>query len=251
MTVDEYRRLMQGGGTHTAQDGTAHAAQGGTAHAAKPAAQHTHAHTGGPQTASGGGTAPQAQAEPPKAERVILGIDPGTNLMGYGLLRVRGNKAMMVAMGVIDMRKTSDPYTRLGHIFERVTGIIDAFHPDEMAIEAPFFGKNVQSMLKLGRSQGVAIAAAVHRGMPIHEYAPMKIKMALTGQGQASKEQVAGMLQRLLNIAQDEMPQFMDATDALAAAYCHFMQMGRPHNDAHYSGWKDFVTKNKDRLCRK
>lgn len=136
-----------------------------------------------------------------KAEKIVLGIDPGTNVMGYGLLRVRGNKAMMVAMGVIDMRKQSDPYQRLGHIFERVTGIIDAFHPDEMAIEAPFFGKNVQSMLKLGRSQGVAIAAAVHKGMLIHEYAPMKIKMSLTGQGQASKEQVAGMLQRLLNIA--------------------------------------------------
>ena len=120
-----------------------------------------------------------------------------------------------------------------------------------MAIEAPFFGKNVQSMLKLGRSQGVAIAAAVHKGMLIHEYAPMKIKMSLTGQGQASKEQVAGMLQRLLNIAADEMPQFMDATDALAAAYCHFMQMGRPQNDTHYGSWKDFVTKNQDRLCKK
>ena len=116
-----------------------------------------------------------------KAEKIVLGIDPGTNVMGYGLLRLRGNKAMMVAMGVIDMRKQSDPYQRLGHIFERVTGIIDAFHPDEMAIEAPFFGKNVQSMLALGRSQGVAIAAAVHKGMLIHEYAPMKIKMALTG----------------------------------------------------------------------
>ena len=186
-----------------------------------------------------------------KAEKIVLGIDPGTNVMGYGLLRVRGNKAMLVAMGVIDMRKQSDPYQRLGHIFERVTGIIDAFHPDEMAIEAPFFGKNVQSMLKLGRSQGVAIAAAVHKGMLIHEYAPMKIKMALTGQGQASKEQVAGMLQRLLNSAADEMPQFMDATDALAAAYCHFMQMGRPQNDTHYGSWKDFVTKNQDRLCKK
>ena len=184
-------------------------------------------------------------------ERIILGIDPGTNVMGYGLLRVRGNKAQMVAMGVIDMRKTDSVYERLGYIYDRVTSIINAFKPQELAIEAPFFGKNVQSMLKLGRSQGVAIAAAVHSKMPIHEYAPMKIKMAITGQGQASKEQVAAMLQRLLNIAADEMPKFMDATDALAAAYCHFMQMGRPQTDTHYRGWKDFVTKNKERLCKR
>ena len=186
-----------------------------------------------------------------KTEKIILGIDPGTNVMGYGVLRATGNKAEMVAMGVIDMRRDSDPYLRLGKIHSRVTEIIDQFLPDEMAIEAPFFGKNVQSMLKLGRSQGVAIAAAVGHSVPVHEYAPMKIKMAITGQGQASKEQVAGMLQRLLNIATDEMPQFMDATDALAAAYCHFMQMGRPQNDTHYGSWKDFVTKNQDRLCKK
>ena len=186
-----------------------------------------------------------------KAEKIILGIDPGTNVMGYGLLRVAGNKAQMIAMGVIDMRKSHDPYLRLGHIYERVTGIIDSYLPDEMAIEAPFFGKNVQSMLKLGRSQGVAIAAAIRRDLSIHEYAPMKIKMAITGQGQASKEQVAAMLQRLLNISSQDMPKFMDATDALAAAYCHFMQMGRPETDTHYKGWKDFIVKNQDRLCRK
>lgn len=130
-----------------------------------------------------------------KVEKIILGIDPGTNVMGYGVIRVTGNKAQLVVMGVIDMRKESDPYLRLGKIFERVTGIIDEYLPDEMAIEAPFFGKNVQSMLKLGRAQGVAIAAAIHHDVPIHEYAPLKIKMAITGQGQASKEQVAGMLQ--------------------------------------------------------
>ena len=186
-----------------------------------------------------------------KAEKIILGIDPGTNVMGYGLLHVAGNKAQMIAMGVIDMRKSHDPYLRLGHIYERVTGIIDSYLPDEMAIEAPFFGKNVQSMLKLGRSQGVAIAAAIRRDLSIHEYAPMKIKMAITGQGQASKEQVAAMLQRLLNISSQDMPKFMDATDALAAAYCHFMQMGRPETDTHYKGWKDFIVKNQDRLCRK
>ena len=168
--------------------------------------------------------------------------------MGYGVLRVVDTRAQMITMGVIDLRKFGDGYLKLGHIFERVTGIIDSFLPDELAIEAPFFGKNVQSMLKLGRAQGVAIAAAIRHSVPIHEYAPMKIKMALTGNGTASKEQVAGMLQRLLKIKDDEMGQFMDSTDALAAAYCHFLQMGRPETDApHYKGWKDFVTKNKER----
>ncbi len=177
-----------------------------------------------------------------KAERIILGIDPGTNVMGYGVIRVMGNKAEMVAMGVIDLRKQTDPYLRLGHIFERVTGIIEAYLPDELAIEAPFFGKNVQSMLKLGRAQGVAIAAAIHRQIPIHEYAPLKIKMAITGNGSASKQQVAGMLQRLLNLKQDEMPKFMDATDALGAAYCHFMQMNRPETEGtHYRSWKELA----------
>ena len=198
-------------------------------------------------------------------EKIILGIDPGTNLMGYGLLRVSlppysptdgvaarsGQHAEMMTTGVIDLRKFPDAYLKLGHIFERVTGIIDAFLPDEMAVEAPFFGKNVQSMLKLGRAQGVAIAAAIHHGVPIHEYAPMKIKMALTGNGSASKEQVAGMLQRLLKIPEQEMSRFMDATDALAAAYCHYMQMGRPESPAKYRGWKDFVNKNKDKISQR
>ncbi|MCF0209116.1 MAG: crossover junction endodeoxyribonuclease RuvC [Bacteroidaceae bacterium] len=183
------------------------------------------------------------------AEKIILGIDPGTNVMGYGIIRVVRNKAEMVAMGVIDMRKESDPYLRLGKIFERVTGIIEEYLPDELAIEAPFFGKNVQSMLKLGRAQGVAIAAAIQRDIPICEYAPMKIKMAITGNGGASKEQVAGMLVRMLKLNADEMPQFMDATDALAAAYCHYLQASRPENPGKsYSSWKDFATKNKSRI---
>lgn len=178
-------------------------------------------------------------------EKKILGIDPGTNIMGYGIISVENNKAEMVDMGVIDMRSEKDPYLKLGRIFERVTGIIDEFLPDEMAIEAPFFGKNIQSMLKLGRAQGVAIAAAIHHSVPIHEYAPMKIKLALTGNGSSSKEQVAGMLQKLLKLDGGEMPKFMDATDALAAAYCHFMQMSRPETNAvHYSSWKDFAVKN-------
>ena len=183
-----------------------------------------------------------------KTEKIILGIDPGTNIMGYGVLRVVGTKAEMVSMGIIDLRKFGDAYLKLGHIFERVTGIIDAYLPDEMAIEAPFFGKNVQSMLKLGRAQGVAIAAAIKHGVPIHEYAPMKIKMAITGNGSAAKEQVAGMLQRMLHIDPEEMGKFMDASDALGAAYCHFMQMGRPESEAHYRGWKDFVNKNQSKI---
>ena len=181
-------------------------------------------------------------------EKVILGIDPGTNIMGYGVLKVKDQKAEMVTMGVIDLRKFGDAYLKLGHIFERVTGIIDAYLPDEMAIEAPFFGKNVQSMLKLGRAQGTAIAAAIHHGVPIHEYAPLKIKMAITGNGAASKEQVAGMLQRLLKFDEDAMVKFMDATDALGAAYCHYMQMNRPESQVHYRGWKDFIVKNQERL---
>ena len=184
-----------------------------------------------------------------QTEKIILGIDPGTNVMGYGVIVVTGNKASMLAMGVIDLRRMRDPYLRLGRIFERVTGIIDECLPDEMAIEAPFFGKNIQSMLKLGRAQGVAIAAAIHHDIPIHEYAPLKIKMAITGQGSASKAQVAGMLQRMLHIAEQDMPKFMDATDALGAAYCHFLQLSAPATDTrHYGSWKDFVNKNSERV---
>ena len=178
-----------------------------------------------------------------KTEKIILGIDPGTNLMGYGVLRVYDRKAEMVAMGIIDLRKFSDHYLKLGHIFERVSGIIEAYLPDEMAIEAPFFGQNVQSMLKLGRAQGVAMAAAIHRQVPITEYAPMKIKMAITGQGAASKEQVADMLRRMLKLDAKEMGKYMDASDALAAAYCHYLQTGRPASDKKYSSWKDFARK--------
>ncbi len=184
-----------------------------------------------------------------EAEKIIMGIDPGTNVMGYGVISVVKGKAKMVTMGVIDLRKKGDTYLRLGHIFERVTGIIQSFLPDELAIEAPFFGKNIQSVLKLGRAQGVAIAAAINRDVPIYEYAPAKIKMALTGNGRASKEQVAGMLQRILKISPDEMPKFMDATDALAVAYCHFMQSSAPTSEGkHFKSWKDFAMKNKSRI---
>ncbi len=183
-----------------------------------------------------------------KQEKIILGIDPGTNLMGYGVLKVCGNKAEALALGVIDLRKFGDGYLKLGHIFERVTGIINSYLPDELAIEAPFFGKNVQSMLKLGRAQGVAISAAIQRQVPITEYAPRKIKMALTGSGMASKEQVAGMLQRILHLNEEQMHQYRDATDALAAAYCHYLQMSRPQNEVHYRSWKDYATRNSKKV---
>lgn len=174
-------------------------------------------------------------------ERIIMGIDPGTNIMGYGVLHTEGRHAEMVTMGVIDLRKVGDQYLRLGHIFERVSGIISSYLPDELAIEAPFFGKNFQSVLKLGRAQGVAIAAAIQRQVPIHEYAPMQIKMALTGNGSASKEQVAYMLRQMLKIPEDSMLPWLDATDGLAAAYCHFIESQRPQSQSNIRSWKDFA----------
>lgn len=190
-----------------------------------------------------------ARAHAETRERIILGIDPGTNVLGYGVLRVRGKSAAMEAMGVIDLRKVGDVYLKLGRIHERVTGIIGSFLPDELAIEAPFFGKNVQSMLKLGRAQGVVIAAAIGREIPIHEYAPLKIKMAITGNGQASKEQVAAILQRLLGIRDEAMLPYLDATDALAVAYCHFLQEGREALSGHgHRTWKDFARQNSGRV---
>lgn len=185
----------------------------------------------------------------PVKEKIILGIDPGTNIMGYGLLRVTGTRPALITMGVVDLRKCTDVYLKLKHIYDRVTGIIEGFLPDEMAIEAPFFGKNVQSMLKLGRAQGVAIAAALNRQVPITEYAPLKIKMAITGNGSASKEQVSDMLRRMLHIPDKEMSTFMDATDALGVAYCHYLQMGLPTpSGQNYHGWKDFVRRNPARV---
>lgn len=183
------------------------------------------------------------------SERIILGIDPGTNIMGYGVLKVDGRKAEMIALGVIDLRKFADGYLKLGHIYQRVSSIIEGYLPDYLAIEAPFFGKNIQSMLKLGRAQGVAIAAAIQHQVPITEYAPSKIKMAITGNGNASKEQVADMLRRMLKTDREEMGRFLDATDALGAAYCHFLQLGRPETDTKYRGWGDFVRKNQERVA--
>ena len=183
-----------------------------------------------------------------QAERIILGIDPGTTIMGYGIIKTSGRKAEMLTMGVIDLRKYADHYLKLGLIFERVTGIIESYLPDEMAIEAPFFGKNVQSMLKLGRAQGVAMAAAISRQVPIHEYAPMQIKMAITGNGSASKEQVAYMLRQMMKIPDEAMLPWLDATDGLAAAYCHFIESSRPLSPGGAHSWKEFIKKNKDKV---
>ncbi|MCD8177703.1 MAG: crossover junction endodeoxyribonuclease RuvC [Tannerellaceae bacterium] len=168
--------------------------------------------------------------------------------MGYGVISVSGNKPVLLAMGILQLNKYEDHYLRLRKIFERVTALIDQYTPDELAIEAPFFGKNVQSMLKLGRAQGVAMAAALNRDIPIFEYAPLKIKMSITGNGNASKEQVAGMLQRYLHIANENMLPQLDATDGLAAAVCHFFQSNSPVSDKKYSGWKDFISKNPGKI---
>lgn len=177
-------------------------------------------------------------------DRIILGIDPGTNVMGYGLLQIKNNKPTMLAMGILQLDKYEDHYLRLRKIFDRTIGLIEEFLPDELAIEAPFFGKNVQSMLKLGRAQGTAIAAALSRDLPIFEYAPLKIKMAITGNGRASKEQVSDMLQRMLKIPNDVMLPQLDATDGLAAALCHYYQTNRPQLDKPFSSWKDYIAKN-------
>lgn len=179
-------------------------------------------------------------------ERIILGIDPGTNVTGYGLISVSGNKPEFIAIGVIDLSKSKDHYVKLKEIFDRITGIIDEYHPDELAIEAPFYGKNVQSMLKLGRAQGAAISAALSRSMPIFEYAPRKIKMSITGQGAASKEQVAGMLMNILKFKDTKFK--LDATDGLAAALCHFYQTNNPVQEKAFTGWKDYMRKNPGRV---
>jgi crossover junction endodeoxyribonuclease RuvC len=150
----------------------------------------------------------------------------------------------MLAMGVLELKKYADHYQKLQRIFARTLSLVDEFHPDCLAIEAPFFGKNVQSMLKLGRAQGAAIAAALYRDLPVSEYAPLKIKMAITGNGRAAKEQVADMLRRYLRISQEDMLPQLDATDGLAAAYCHFLQSGKPSIDSEYKSWKDYINQN-------
>ena len=181
-------------------------------------------------------------------DRIIIGIDPGTNVMGYGILGVNGKTPQAIAMGVLKLDKFETHYLRLRRIYDRVLSLVEQYLPDEMAIEAPFFGKNVQSMLKLGRAQGVAMAAALAREVPIAEYEPRKIKQAITGNGAASKEQVQEMLRRILSIPKENLLPELDATDALAAALCHFYESSRPIQQKTCSSWKDFIAKNPGRV---
>lgn len=186
------------------------------------------------------------KAQPSKLnEKVILGIDPGTNVMGFGIIKVRGTNIELIAMGMVQM-KDSDYALKLKRIFEKTLLLVDQYHPDEFAVEAPFFGKNVQSMLKLGRAQGVAMAAALYRGIPISEYSPRKVKQSITGNGAASKEQVAGMLKNILKL--DEVSKSLDATDGLAVAICHHFQSSRNGLTAGKSNWESFISKNPDRV---
>ncbi|MDO4770753.1 crossover junction endodeoxyribonuclease RuvC [Porphyromonas sp.] len=181
-------------------------------------------------------------------QKIIIGIDPGSVIMGYGILCVTGKSAEMIAMGVLKMDKTASPYERLKKIYDGVSALIRRYNPDDLAIEAPFYGKNVQSMLKLGRAQGVAIAAALASDTLVHEYAPMEIKRAITGTGRASKEQVATLLQKMLHIPEESMQIELDATDGLAVAFCHFVQSTSPLQRQKSGSWADFVRKNPDKV---
>lgn len=195
------------------------------------------------------------------AAPVILGIDPGTNLMGYALLTAEKRQPVMIALGVIELGKIENHYVRLRRIFESVSMLAEQYRPDALAIEAPFFGKNVQSMLKLGRAQGVAIAAALARNIPVTEYEPRSIKQAVVGNGGASKEQVRAMLVRILGLDEETLPRQLDATDALAAALCHYYELTNPlavavsaavagtaRKKPRSRSWADFVNSNPDRV---
>ncbi len=191
-----------------------------------------------------------------ETEKIILGIDPGTMVMGFGLIQQQGKNIHLICMDVVKLNKLENQALKLRMIFEKTLGIIEQYHPDELAIEAPFFGKNVQSMLKLGRAQGVAMAAALYRDLPIFEYAPRTIKQTITGNGSASKEQVSKMLQAMLKF--EEMPKYFDATDALAAAVCHYLDRGKDVNytkpkhsrKSASAQWAQFVQQNPDRLSK-
>ncbi len=183
-----------------------------------------------------------------KASKIILGIDPGTIIMGYGLIEVNAKGIHLVDMGVLKLSAKDDAYQRLEKIHDKVTDLIKIYHPTSFAIEAPFFGKNVQSMLKLGRAQGVALAAAMQSGLSICEYSPKKIKQSITGNGNAGKDQVMKMLQEILSF--EETPKYMDATDALAVAVCHYYQEKSilPITKGKSNDWADFLNKNPERL---
>lgn len=177
--------------------------------------------------------------------KIILGIDPGTRFTGYGILRIHGNQVLIETYGYLDLSKIDDPYISLEKIFTKTTQLIESYDVQELAIESQFFGKNVQSMLKLGRAQGVAIAAAVVKHINVYEYSPRKIKMAITGNGNASKEQVASFLQRLIPL--QELPENLDTTDGLAVALCHHYQ-SKVISGSSYKNWKDFIKKHPDKL---
>ena len=181
-----------------------------------------------------------------KSSKIILGIDPGTTIMGFGIIEINNKKMKLIELNELKLTKIKDHYLRLKLIFERTIELIEKFNPDEIAIEAPFFGKNVQSMLKLGRAQGVAMAAGLSRQIPVTEYSPKKIKMAITGNGNASKEQVAKMLQTLLLIK--ELPKNLDSTDGLAAAVCHFYNSDKLISDKKYSSWNTYIKNNPDKI---
>lgn len=186
-------------------------------------------------------------------KRIILGIDPGTNFMGYGVIVVINGKPHLMGMGVLDMKsKKKDTYEKLRDIYEKTSSTIEKFGATEFAIESQFYGENVQSMLKLGRAQGVAIVAAANKGLSITEYAPRKIKQAITGNGAASKEQVAGMLKQYLNIPEDKMPEHFDATDAIGVALCHHFETStKLEATKKFNSWKDFINQNSNRVKNK
>ena len=182
------------------------------------------------------------------SEKIILGIDPGTTVMGYGLIKVVNNEMKFLLLNELDLKKYKDHYLKLKLIFNRTIELIENYHPDELALEAPFFGKNVQSMLKLGRAQGVAMAAGLIRETPIFEYSPKKIKMSITGNGNASKEQVAKMLQNIFNFK--KIPKNLDSTDGLAVAVCHHYNLNSVINNSNYKDWNTFLKKNPDKISK-
>ena len=183
-------------------------------------------------------------------DKIILGIDPGTSVLGYGIVRVKNDGLEMITYGVIHLNKLKNHADKLKRILDRLNGIIEEFNPDEMAIEAPFFGKNVQSMLKLGRAQGVAIASSLNYNIPYEEYSPRRIKQAITGNGNASKEQVAAMLQSIFSIK--EMPKYLDATDGLGVAVCHHFSKGiGENNKSNSKDWGAYLKQNPDKIKKK
>lgn len=184
-----------------------------------------------------------------KTSHKILGVDPGTNVMGYALLNTNLNKSEVELISVIQMKKIPDHYAKLKFIYEKINALIEEYHPDILAIEAPFYGKNVQSMLKLGRAQGVVIATCMHAGMEVFEYEPRKIKQSITGNGNAAKEQVAAMLCHMYPLKDDI--EYLDATDALAAAVCHHLQARVVVGGGNkFNNWKSFIANNEDRILK-